>query len=177
MVVVVVHRKVGGQQSAVSARDGVPTLGWKENHNSGRLTPITDIQTQLAAPGNLAKRTGCWPLYLPECSLICPRVCLSRRFLPLLPPYGSAWFLYLSHSVCLSVFRRNRNKPGRCPLLSRRCGAATVRTCSRGIIATGVTGGMSGDDGASQVRRDEAFLFWRVATERGQDRMIIASIL
>lgn len=44
MVVVVVHREVGGQQRALSARDRIPTLSWKENHNNHRLTPISYIQ-------------------------------------------------------------------------------------------------------------------------------------
>lgn len=41
VVVIVVHRKVGGQQCALSARDWVPTLSCKENHNNLQLTPIS----------------------------------------------------------------------------------------------------------------------------------------
>ena len=38
VIVIVVHRKVGGQQSALSARDRIPTLRWNDNHNIHRLT-------------------------------------------------------------------------------------------------------------------------------------------
>ena len=48
VVVIVVHRKVGGQQSALSARDRIPTLGWKENHNNNGLAPAG--YTQQTAP-------------------------------------------------------------------------------------------------------------------------------
>ena len=48
VVVIVVHRKVGGQQSALSARDRIPTLGWKENHNNNGLVPAG--YTQQTAP-------------------------------------------------------------------------------------------------------------------------------
>ena len=41
VVVIVVHRKVGGQQSALSARDRIPTLSWKQNHNNNRLMPFS----------------------------------------------------------------------------------------------------------------------------------------
>lgn len=38
VIVIVVHRKVGGQQSALCARDRIPTLRWNDNHNMHRLT-------------------------------------------------------------------------------------------------------------------------------------------
>lgn len=42
MIVIVVHRKVGGKQSALCSRDRIPTLSWKEkeNYNNHTLTHI-----------------------------------------------------------------------------------------------------------------------------------------
>lgn len=77
VVVIVVHRKVGGQQSTLSARDRIPTLSWKQNHNNNRLMPASYIRDATHSTGEPQKTTSSSPLYLPTRLLTCPFVCLS----------------------------------------------------------------------------------------------------
>lgn len=81
VVVTVVHRKVGGQQSALSARDRIPTLSWKQNHNNHRLMPASYIRDATHSAGEPQKMTSRLPLYLPECLLTHPLVCPSTGLL------------------------------------------------------------------------------------------------
>lgn len=112
-----------------------------ENHNNHRLTPISNIpETAHGAgePYNVDKLFASLPAKMPIYLSICLLIKAFFFFLNL-PSYNSAWFLYLSDSVCLSLFCRNRKKPTRYHLLSQRWEAAIPHTCSHGIIATEMT--------------------------------------
>lgn len=118
VVVIVVHRKVGGQQSALSARDRIPTLSWKQNHNNNRLIPASYIRDATHSTGEPQKTMSSSPLYLPTRLLTCPFVCLSIGLLIKVffffkhqTTCSSASSLYFSPSVCLSSSGTETNPP------------------------------------------------------------------
>lgn len=118
VVVIVVHRKVGGQQSALSARDRIPTLSWKQNHNNNRLIPASYIRDATHSTGEPQKTMSSSPLYLPTRLLTCPFVCLSIGLLMKVffffkhqTTCSSASSLYFSPSVCLSSSGTETNPP------------------------------------------------------------------
>lgn len=120
VVVTVVHRKVGGQQSALSARDRIPTLSWKRNHNNNRLMPASYIRDATHSAGEPQKTTSRLPLYLPTRLPTCPFVCLSIRLLinvfvfffnPRLPVVLLGPFTSLLQFVCLSSSGTETNPP------------------------------------------------------------------
>lgn len=118
VVVIVVHRKVGGQQSALSARDRIPTLSWKQNHNNNRLIPASYIRDATHSTGEPQNTMSSSPLYLPTRLLTCPFVCLSIGLLIKVffffkhqTTCSSASSLYFSPSVCLSSSGTETNPP------------------------------------------------------------------
>jgi len=133
VVVIVVHRKVGGQQSALSARDRIPTLSWKQNHNNNRLMPASYIRDATHSTGEPQKTTSSSPLYLPTRLLTCPFVCLSIGllikvffFFFLTPDYLQFCFVPLLLSFSLSFFFRDRNEPTSHPPLLKCHEAASL---------------------------------------------------
>lgn len=115
VVVTVVHRKVGGQQSALSARDRISTLSWKQNHNNHRLTPASYIRDVTAGE---PQKMSHLPLYLPECLLTHPFVCLSIGLLikvvffnTRLPVVLLGPFTSLLQFICLSSLGIETNPP------------------------------------------------------------------
>lgn len=121
VVVAVVHRKVGGQQSALSARDRIPTLSWKRNHNNSRLMLASYIRDTTHSAGEPQKMTSRLPLYLPTRLPTCPFVCLSIGLLinvvffffinPRLPVFLLGPFTSLLQFVCLSSSGTETNPP------------------------------------------------------------------
>lgn len=92
VIVIVVHRKVGGQQSALSARDRIPTLRWNDNHNIHRLTH--SHETPLALH-NLTGATRL-PGFPSACGLSVSRTAyqtFNSTSLPTIPP---AFFICLA---------------------------------------------------------------------------------
>lgn len=181
VVVVVVHREVGGQQSALSARDRIPTLGWKENHNNHRLTPISYIRNTTHRAGEPYKDDTLFACSLPKCLFIYPFVCLSGGLLIKFPfntcPLTAllAFFISLILFVCLSFADTETNPPStlRFHGIMKQPFPALVRIVSEQQKRLR---GAAGKGGGSQMRREEAFLCWRTGTKRGQDRITIASI-
>lgn len=117
VVVAVVHRKVGGQQSALSARDRIPTLSWKRNHNNSRLMLASYIRDTTHSAGEPQKMTSRLPLYLPTRLPTCPFVCLSIGllinvvfFFLLTPDYLYFCLVPLLLSFSLSVFLLQEQK-------------------------------------------------------------------
>lgn len=116
VVVTVVHRKVGGQQSALSARDRISTLSWKQNHNNHRLTPASYIRDATAGE---PQKMSHLPLYLPECLLTHPFACLSIGLLikvvvffnTRLPVVLLGPFTSLLQFICLSSLGIETNPP------------------------------------------------------------------
>jgi hypothetical protein len=93
VIVIVVHREVGGQQSALGASDGVATLSCKESHNSHRLTHIRLTHISVASRKHLIALenfTGVTSLF--ACLLICLSVSRIDQYLAYqyLPTYSSA---------------------------------------------------------------------------------------
>lgn len=113
MVVIVVRRKVGGQQSALRARDWIPTLSWKENHNNHRLTPISYIRKTAHSAGesyNVDKLFASLPAKMPIYLSICLLIKAFFFFFNTCPPtILPGFFISLILFVCLSSAETETN--------------------------------------------------------------------